>query len=207
MLASKLFVFRENRITMSVAEKRIVSSENELLILVDDDDNNIGYLSKALCHDGEGTLHRAFSVFLFNQNGELLLQQRSSDKRLWPEFWSNSCCSHPRKGESLEVATARRLQDELNVDAELEFVFKFTYHAQFADKGSENELCWVYLGRLNDDARGNSTEIEALRYISAEMLEKEFEDRPEVFTPWFKLEWQQLKESHSETLSSYTAPV
>lgn len=192
---------------MNVAEKRIVSSEKELLILVDRGDNDIGYLSKAECHDGEGTLHRAFSVFLFNSKGELLLQQRGLDKRLWPMYWSNSCCSHPRKGETLEVASERRLRDELNIDAKLEFVFKFTYQANFADKGSEHELCSVYLGRLLADARANKTEIEALRFVSPADLEKEFEESAQVFTPWFKLEWQRLKESHSEVLDKYTAPL
>ena len=86
----------------------IVSSEAEELILVDPDDNETGYLSKAECHDGQGILHRAFSLFLFNADGELLLQQRGATKRLWPEFWSNSICSHPRRGESMQVATRRR---------------------------------------------------------------------------------------------------
>ena len=96
-------------------QHRIVSSEQEELILVDREDNELGFLSKAECHDGAGVLHRAFSLFLFNDEGELLLQQRSGNKRLWPNFWSNSCCSHPRRGESMEVATRRRLRDELNL--------------------------------------------------------------------------------------------
>ena len=99
---------------MSVMESahRIVSSEAEELILVDGEDNETGYLSKAACHDGDGVLHRAFSLFLFDSAGRLLLQQRAATKRLWPGFWSNSCCSHPRRGESMEVATSRRLRDE-----------------------------------------------------------------------------------------------
>ncbi len=112
-------------------QHRIVSSESEDLILVDRDDREIGHLSKAQCHDGEGVLHRAFSLFLFSDRGELLLQQRSPHKRLWPGFWSNSCCSHPRRGETLELATARRLDDELNLGAELEHVYRFCYTAAF----------------------------------------------------------------------------
>jgi isopentenyl-diphosphate delta-isomerase len=186
------------------ADQKIVSSEDELLILVDHDDNDAGYLAKAECHDGSGVLHRAFSVFLFDAYGELLLQQRGANKRLWPMFWSNSCCSHPRKGETLKLATARRLQDELNVGANLEFVYKFSYQASFGEAGSENELCWVYLGRLKDDAQANATEIEALRFVSADELQTEFEETPERFTPWFKLEWQKLNEQHFELLSKYT---
>lgn len=93
-------------------QHRTVSSESEELILVDRDDNEFGYTSKSDAHDGGGILHRAFSVFLFNDAGELLLQQRAREKRLWGGYWSNSCCSHPRRGETLPVATSRRLLDE-----------------------------------------------------------------------------------------------
>jgi len=108
---------------------RNVSSEREELILVDADDNETGFGTKADCHDGEGVLHRAFSLFLFNAEGELLLQQRGSQKRLWPGFWSNSCCSHPRRGETMPVATLRRLSDELNISAQLEYIYQFCYQA------------------------------------------------------------------------------
>jgi isopentenyl-diphosphate delta-isomerase len=138
-----------------------VSSETEELILVDNDDNETGYLSKADCHDGEGVLHRAFSLFLFNDDGLLLLQQRSATKRLWPGYWSNSICSHPRRGEPMEIATERRLQDELNIHCELEFVYKFAYQAAFGDAGSENELCHVYLGRAPAEVHPNDHEIAA----------------------------------------------
>ena len=87
---------------------RVVSSESEELILVDAQDRPVGRSSKAAAHDGDGQLHRAFSVFLFNARGELLLQQRGREKRLWPGYWSNSCCSHPRIGESMEIATHER---------------------------------------------------------------------------------------------------
>ena len=124
-------------------QHRIVSSEREELILVDRDDREIGFASKANAHDGDGVLHRAFSLFLFDDDGRLLLQQRAPDKRLWGGYWSNSCCSHPRRGESLEVATRRRLRDELNFETELEHVYWFCYQASFGDAGSEHELCHV----------------------------------------------------------------
>ncbi|MEX2496299.1 MAG: isopentenyl-diphosphate Delta-isomerase, partial [Woeseia sp.] len=126
---------------------RTVSSDDEQLILVDENDVEIGHLDKSSCHDAGGVLHRAFSLFVFGPDGKLLMQQRGADKRLWPLYWSNSCCSHPRRGESMEVATQRRLRDELNIGAELEFVYKFAYQADFGKDGAENELCWVYLGR------------------------------------------------------------
>ena len=182
---------------------RIVSSEAEQLILVDAEDRETGYLSKAECHDAGGILHRAFSVFLFNAQGELLLQQRSASKRLWPGYWSNTCCSHPRRGESMEVATARRLQDELNVEATLEFVYKFTYQAQYDDNGAENELCHVFLGQVGDAVRPNDHEIEAIRYVAADGLLAELADENEPFTPWFKMEWLTLVEQHRDSLARY----
>jgi isopentenyl-diphosphate delta-isomerase len=180
-----------------------VSSESELLILVDPDDREAGNLSKAECHDGDGILHRAFSLFLFNDQGELLLQQRGAAKRLWPMYWSNTCCSHPRQGESMQAATERRLQQELNTTAALEFIYKFEYQARFGDLGSENELCWVYLGRLEGEATANDSEIAALRFVSAEELRQELDAELERLTPWFEMEWQRLNEEFTDSLAKY----
>lgn len=184
---------------------RIVSSEAEELILVDEHDRETGYLSKAGCHDGDGVLHRAFSLFLFNDDGELLLQRRAQSKRLWPGYWSNSCCSHPRRGESMAVATRRRLRDELNVDADLEFVYKFAYQADFGDAGSENELCHVYLGRVPVNLRANDHEIAETRFVSTANLDAELQARPDAFTPWLKLEWQALTSEYRGSFRGYCA--
>ncbi len=183
---------------------RIVSSDSEELILVDEDDNETGFLAKSLAHDGDGTLHRAFSVFLFNADGELLVQQRAGTKRLWPRYWSNSCCSHPRRGETISVATRRRLHEELNVEAELEYVYKFSYRADFGELGSENELCHVFLGRISGEMHANDHEIESVRFISATDLEAEFEAEPGQFTPWFLMEWNSLRSNSGEKLGRYT---
>ena len=184
---------------------RVVSSEDEELILVDADDREQGHLSKAACHDGHGVLHRAFSAFLFNAAGELLLQQRAGSKRLWPGYWSNSCCSHPRRGESMATATERRLDEELNLAADLRFVYKFRYQARYGDLGSEHELCQVFLGRIGDDVRPNAEEISAIRFVSADTLDRELSESPECFTPWFKLEWDALKTDHSAILETYSS--
>ncbi len=181
----------------------IVSSEREELILVDRNDREVGHASKADAHDGRGILHRAFSLFLFNAAGELLLQQRAPDKRLWGGYWSNSCCSHPRRGESLEVATTRRLLDELNFTTELEHVYWFCYEAQFGAAGSENELCHVFLGRASGDVQPNDNEIAALRYVTPDALAAEFTAHPERFTPWFKQEWGELTTTYREQLARY----
>ena len=187
-----------------LSANRIVSSEAEELILVDSDDQPIGQLSKAAAHDGGGVLHRAFSVFLFNDAGELLLQQRGRDKRLWPGYWSNSCCSHPRVGESMEVATRRRLDDELNLASQLEYVYRFEYQAHYGDAGSEYELCHVYVGRVDGDIVPNSNEIAAVRFVPADSVAARLDQDPERYTPWFKLEWQTLQNEHAEVLARYT---
>ena len=185
---------------------RVVSSEAEQLILVDEDDREQGFLSKASCHDGAGVLHRAFSAFLFNAAGELLLQQRADSKRLWPGYWSNSCCSHPRRGESMATATERRLGEELNLAADLEFVYKFRYQATYGDLGAEHELCHVFVGRIGGDVRPNEEEIAAIRFVSAQALDTELSEYPERFTPWFKLEWDALTTDHAAMLGEYSRP-
>jgi len=183
--------------------KDIVSSEDEPLILVDSEDRDIGSLSKSACHDGNGFLHRAFSIFLFDSDGCLLLQQRSDLKRLWPMYWSNSICSHPRFGETIQVATKRRLIEELGVETDLRYVYKFEYRASFGLKGSENELCYVFLGKLTEKPTVNVTEIAQIRYLSFEELNNELQERPKSFTPWFIQEWNHLREKYPLILTKY----
>jgi isopentenyl-diphosphate delta-isomerase len=182
---------------------RSVSSEREELILVDNEDREIGYASKADAHDGGGILHRAFSLFLFDDEGRLLLQQRAPEKRLWGGYWSNSCCSHPRRDESLEVATRRRLRDELNFETDLEHVYWFCYEASFGEAGSENELCHVYLGRATADVQPNDSEIAAVRYVAPAELDREMDAQPGRFTPWFRQEWEELKTTWRGRLERY----
>lgn len=179
----------------------VVSSEAEPLILVDPADRPVGQLDKSACHDGQGVLHRAFSLFVFNRDGALLLQQRAADKRLWPSFWSNSCCSHPRAGERMAQAVDRRLQQELGLAAELRFVYKFEYTAQYRDVGTEHELCWVYVGRTDAEPVINTTEIRAWQWITPAELTAQLARQPERFTPWLQLEWQQLCRLYGDNLS------
>lgn len=183
-------------------KNEVVSFDDEKLILVDELDNITGYETKDICHNGQGILHRAFSIFIFNSKNELLLQQRDSSKRLWGNYWSNSCCSHPRKGESYEVATVRRLQEELGLKADLKFLFKFQYQATFGKEGSENELCSVYIGRSDQAPLVNKTEISDWKYISIDELNKDLQTNPESYTPWFKMEWQRMMDEHLEDIHS-----
>ena len=182
----------------------IVSFENEPLVLVDSADRVLGYLDKAACHNGRGKLHRAFSVFLFNPRGELLVQKRGSEKRLWPGYWSNSCCSHPRRGESMESAVHRRLEQELGLDGrllhDLRFIYKFEYRVAFGAHGGEHELCWVYLARTTGTPWINTTEIDDWAWISGPELSRRLAERSDEHTPWLQLEWATLNERHASEL-------
>src|SRR5258708_30529480 len=129
------------------------ASDSESLILVDEADREVGHLDKAQCHQGRGVLHRAFSLLIFNDAGELLLQQRAASKRLWPLYWSNSCCSHPRRAETMEAAIHRRLYEELGLRCPLHFLFKFQYQTQFDAAGAEQELCSVFVRRTPGPVR------------------------------------------------------
>ncbi len=171
---------------------QVVSFEDEPLILVNEKDEIVGYKPKLECHQGDGLLHRAFSVFIFNEKGELLLQKRSEQKWLWPLYWSNSVCSHPRKGESLEIATQRRLEEELGFSVPLKFLFKFQYHARFEDKGSESEVCSVFIGKYDGPVVANENEIAEWRFVPVSELEREIEENARSFSPWFKMEWERI---------------
>jgi len=186
----------EDRITHSTA------SDSESLILVDEADREVGHLDKARCHQGRGVLHRAFSLLIFNDAGELLLQQRSAAKRLWPLYWSNSCCSHPRRDESMETATQRRLYEELGLRCPLQFLFKFQYQAQFDDAGAEQELCSVFIGRTSDPVQSDPGEILAWRWISPPDLQVELAgSAADRFTPWFVMEWERIWRDHRAVLA------
>ncbi len=181
---------------------RIVSFDDEPLILVDSRDNILGYETKEKAHDGEGMLHRAFSVFIFNSRMELLMQQRHADKRLWPLIWSNSCCSHPRKGESGDAAAARRLFEELGLKTPLHYLYKFEYKAHYKNLGTEHELCSVYIGATDAQPNVNATEVADWKYMDADSLNRALREHPERFSPWFKMEWQELQEKYYERIKS-----
>jgi len=181
----------------------VVSSEDEALIRVDSSDRPIGTLDKSACHDGAGLLHRAFSLFIFNPKGELLIHKRHPSKRLWPAYWSNSCCSHPRAGEDMTTAVGRRLQQELGLTARLQYLYKFEYRAEFGVAGTEHELCWVYVGTTPATPVINTTEIAEWRWIAPEELFFNDTATTEIYTPWFKLEWARLQSDFSDVIRGF----
>ncbi len=160
--------------------------KDELLILVNNDDQPIGSMEKMTVHK-LGKLHRAFSIFIFNTKGELLLQQRATDKYHSAGLWSNTCCSHPKFGEEMNEALARRLQEEMGLQCELEFLFKFIYRADFPDGITEHEMDYVFIGFSDDLPEINPEEVNSWRYQNIYSILQNMNQHPEDFTVWFKI--------------------
>ena len=164
------------------------------LIVVDKQDNIIGSIGKEECHNGDGILHRAFSIFIFNNQKQLLIQQRSNLKRLWPLFWSNTCCSHQRLREPLLDITKKRLEEEFGFSCPLKNLYKFQYSAKYNDVGSENEICSVLIGKLNDEIKlnPNPEEVSNFKWVNIKELQEDIKNNPEKYSPWFKIECKEL---------------
>jgi isopentenyl-diphosphate delta-isomerase len=127
-----------------------------------------------------------------NKN-QILLQQRSEQKQLWLFHWSSSCCSHPRVGETTVDAAQSRLREELGISVPLQYLYNFIYQARFVDEGPENELFSVYIGRSNGPVIIDESEIATWRFMDIRNLESVLIDHPGRFTPWFKMQWEQLR--------------
>ena len=186
----------------ATGQARIVSFDDEPLILVDSDDNVIGHMEKARAHEGEGVLHRAFSIFLFNDDGDVLMQQRAAGKQLWGGFWSNSVCSHPRRGETVADAARRRLEEEIGVVADVHYLYTFEYHAQFGEIGAEHEMCAVFFARSDMAVTGNPTEIADFAFMAPETLDDALATDPERYTPWLKMEWPRIRDAHWDEVTA-----
>ncbi len=157
----------------------------EQLILVDKNDQIIGYDEKLRVHQ-QGKLHRAFSIYIFNSKGELLIQKRALNKYHSPGIWANTCCSHPRKGEDLEDATHRRLKEEMGFDTELKEAFSLIYKVDFQNGLTENEFLHVFYGEYNGDIKSNKDEVAEWKWAKPEELLKDFMKNPEIYAFWFK---------------------
>ncbi|MEX6625960.1 isopentenyl-diphosphate Delta-isomerase [Tenacibaculum salmonis] len=158
----------------------------EQVILVDVKDNPIGLMEKIEAHE-KALLHRAFSVFIFNDKKELMLQQRAADKYHSPLLWTNTCCSHQRDGETNLGAGKRRLQEEMGFVCELKEVFSFIYKAPFDNGLTEHELDHVMIGTFNDQPLINKEEVESYKWMPLEAVKKDIEEKPEIYTAWFKI--------------------
>lgn len=158
----------------------------EHVILVDRLGREIGTEEKLKAHR-EGKLHRAFSVFVFNTSGELLLQKRSETKYHSGGLWTNTCCSHPRLGESHYCGARRRLNEEMGFDCELTELFSFIYHAKLENSLFEHELDSVFVGRYDGQPVPNPDEVDDWKWMDIEELKRDVEENPERYTYWFRL--------------------
>lgn len=161
----------------------------ELVILVNENDEQIGLMEKIEAHE-KALLHRAFSVFTFNDKGELLLQQRAASKYHSPLLWTNTCCSHQRDGETNIEAGKRRLQEEMGFVCELKELFSFIYKAPFDNGLTEHELDHVMIGNFDEDPIINSEEVEAFKWMTIEKVKEDMELNPDNYTAWFKIIFQ-----------------
>ena len=169
----------------------------ESVILVDAYDNEIGTMQKMQAHV-LGKLHRAFSVFIFNTKGELLLQQRAIDKYHSGGKWTNTCCSHPRMGETTLAAAHRRLKEEMGMECQLTYAFNFTYRADVMEGIYEHEYDHVYFGVTNTLPEPEPEEVSAYQYMDMKVLEAELQINPELYTEWLKICFQLVKNCYKD---------
>jgi isopentenyl-diphosphate Delta-isomerase len=162
------------------------------VILVTPQDEFVGTMEKMEAHE-KGLLHRAFSVFLFDTRGNMLLQQRAAGKYHGAHLWTNACCSHPYPGEEVYAAAIRRLREELGVTAEVEHIFSFTYRAEVENNLVEHEFDHVFAGEYEGHFALNAAEVEAVRFESMEQIRQEIKLRPEQFTTWFRLAFPRME--------------
>lgn len=158
---------------------------NDLVILVDEYDNEIGTLDKLEAHK-RGVLHRAFSVLIFNSAGELLLQKRADNKYHSGGLWTNTCCSHPKPGEQTAEAAQRRLYEEMGLTCETNFLYKFLYRAELDNNLTEHEMDYVFTGICDANPVVNTHEAADWKFISLAELRQDVLRHPNTYTFWFK---------------------
>lgn len=172
----------------------------EYVVLVDNQDNRVGLMEKMEAHLNP-TLHRAFSIFIFNSKHEMLLQRRALTKYHTPGLWTNTCCSHPRDGETLEDATKRRLMEEMGMECELRELFSFVYKADVMQGLTEYEFDHVFVGTTDVIPIINKEEVDSYRYASIDEIKSEIEKNPDNFTVWFKIAFEKLREIADKLLA------
>ncbi len=162
------------------------------VILVNEQDEPITSIGKMEAHE-KGLLHRAFSIFIFNSKGELLLQQRAATKYHGALLWSNTCCSHPYINESVESAAARRLKEELGFTTSLKKIFCFIYRAEVENGLIEHEYDHVFAGEFEGDIFFNPDEVRAYKYRSIKEIKESFQKQPANFTSWFRIVFPRIE--------------
>ena len=160
--------------------------KEELVILVDENDNQVGLMPKMEAHE-KAVLHRAFSVFVFNEKNELMLQQRALHKYHSPGLWTNTCCSHQRDGESNLAAGERRLFEEMGFVTELKETISFIYKAPFENGLTEHEYDHILVGHYENEPEINTEEVGEWKWMDLELVKKDIKNNPENYTSWFKI--------------------
>lgn len=155
------------------------------IALVDEQDQVIGYEEKLKVHE-QGILHRAFSIFIFNDKHELLIHQRAHGKYHSPSLWTNTCCSHLLENMTMNECVHDRLQFEMGFDVRVNFKFKFTYRESFGNGLTEHETDHVYIGTWNSIPNPNTDEVAAYKWVSLPEIKSDMETHPEKYTYWFK---------------------
>lgn len=173
--------------------EELLSKIKNFVILVDDQDNELGVEEKIAAHENGGKRHRAFSILIFNDKNELMLQQRALNKYHCGGLWTNTCCSHPRPGEKTEAAAHRRLQEEMGFNCNILEKFSFNYTAPLDHDLTENEHDHVFVGYYNQEPIINKDEVESWKWISMEDLYKDVSKNPNNYTFWFKVILEEFK--------------
>jgi len=158
----------------------------DFIILVDENDNQIGSEEKIKAHQ-EGNLHRAFSIFILNNKNRLLLQQRSVNKYHSGGLWTNTCCGHPRPGEKILEAAHRRLKEEMGFNCELVEVFRFKYKAAFENGLIENEIDHVFIGKHTGELHIDQSEVSAYKWVDTNFLENDIKENPKIYASWLQM--------------------
>lgn len=171
--------------------------KEEQVILVDAKDNQIGIMEKLEAHK-KGLLHRAISVFIYNSNGEMLIQRRALEKYHSKGLWANTCCSHPFPGESSLEAANRRLQEEMGMKANLQEIFSFTYKSSLDNGLTEHELDHVFLGTTDTIPEINKDEVSEWKYTTHNDLTSDIEINPEKYAVWFKMIFEKVNQKVRE---------
>ena len=177
----------------------------EYLVLVDNNDNPIGKEEKVKCHLPNGILHRAFTALIFDREGRLVLTKRANEKMLWPGDWDGTVASHPRESETYVSSGERRMPEELGINCNLDYLFKFEYHVPYKDIGSENEICGTLIGVIDDSSTCKKIdgEIDEIKLISPSELLIELNEKPEIYCPWMILALELLEKSEVNMLKKY----
>ena len=174
----------------------------EKLILVNEKDEVIGFEEKVKCHLNKGILHRAFTTFLLNSKGKVLIQKRSKSKMLWPLCWETSCSSHPRENETYEESGQRRLKEELGIDTVLKIADKFTYHSFYKDVGAEHEICATLIGKYDHEIDFNTDEIADVKWIEIDELKEKLNKNSKDYAPWLGIALERLQKLYGNKLET-----